>query len=155
MTNSGHTILATAESPVKQGVLWVGTDDGKLWVSKNDGKEWTDLTDEDSRRAEGAGDPEDRVLALTTPAPRIVAIDRHRNDDFKPYIFLTTDYGETWKPIANNLPPGAVVGVVRQSSKDKDLLFAGTELGLYVSLDGGKVLAPPRQDRAADVRAGR
>ena len=75
----------------------------------------------------------------STPAPRIVAIDRHRNDDFKPYIFLTTDYGETWKPLANNLPPGAVVGVVRQSSKDKDLLFAGTELGLYVSLDGGKV----------------
>lgn len=57
----------------------------------------------------------------------------------KPYIYLTTDYGETWKPLANNLPPGAVVGVVRQSSRVKDLLFAGTELGLYVSLDAGKV----------------
>jgi photosystem II stability/assembly factor-like uncharacterized protein len=136
-TNSGHTILSTAESPVKRGVLWVGTDDGKLWVSKNDGGEWTDLTEKLS------GAPTERAI------PRIecshfdagtayVVVDRHRNDDFKPYVFVTTDYGQTWKALANNLPPGAVVGVVRQSSRAKDLLFAGTELGLYASLDAGK-----------------
>jgi photosystem II stability/assembly factor-like uncharacterized protein len=135
-TNSGHTILATAESPVKQGVLWVGTDDGKLWLSKDDGGKWIDLTEK------LPGVPVERAI------PRIecshfdagtafVAVDRHRNDDFKPYIFRTTDFGQTWTALANNLPPGAVVGVLRQSSKSRDLLFAGTELGLYVSLDGG------------------
>jgi photosystem II stability/assembly factor-like uncharacterized protein len=135
-SNSGHNILATAESPVKAGVLWVGTDDGKLWVSKDDGGEWTDLTD----RIPGV--PVERAIPRIECSPfdagtAFVAIDRHRNDDFKPYIFKTNDYGETWKPLANNLPAGAVVGVVRQSSKHKDLLFAGTETGLYVSLDGG------------------
>jgi hypothetical protein len=109
-----------------------------LWVSKDDGGEWTDLTEKIP------GVPEKRAI------PRIecshfdagtafVVIDRHRNDDFKPYIFRTTDYGANWTSLANNLPPGAVVGVVRQSSKAKDLLFVGTELGLYASLDGGAV----------------
>ena len=136
-TNSGHTILAAAESPVKRGVLWVGTDDGKLWVSKDDGGKWTDISDK-------LPGPVERAI------PRIecshfdagtafVVIDRHRNDDFKPYIFRTTDYGASWTSLANNLPPGAVVGVVRQSAKKKDLLLAGTELGLYASLDGGAV----------------
>jgi photosystem II stability/assembly factor-like uncharacterized protein len=137
VTNSGHTILATAESPVKQGVLWVGTDDGKVWVSKTDGKDWTDVTDKIP------GVPKARAIpkiecSYFDAGTAYVAIDRHRNDDFKPYIFLTTDCGETWKPVAGNLPPGAVVGVVRQSSKVKDLLFAGTELGLYASFDGGR-----------------
>jgi photosystem II stability/assembly factor-like uncharacterized protein len=132
---SGHTILALAESPQKAGVLWVGTDDGKLWVSKNDGKEWTDLTE----KLPGA---KTRAIAKIEcshfdAGTAMVAVDRHRNDDFKPYIYLTTDFGETWKPLAGNLPAGAVVGVVRQSSKNKSLLFAGTELGLYVSFDAG------------------
>ncbi len=132
---SGYTILALTESPVKSGVLWVGTDDGKLWVSKNDGKEWIDVSDK-------LPGPKARAVAKIecshfTPGTAMVAIDRHRNDDFKPYIFLTTDYGETWKSLSANLPNGAVVGVVRQSSKNKLLLFAGTELGLYVTFDAG------------------
>jgi photosystem II stability/assembly factor-like uncharacterized protein len=131
-----HNILALAESPVKAGVLWVGTDDGKVWVSKNDGKDWTDVSDKI------AGVPKERAIAKIecshfTPGTALVAIDRHRNDDFKPYVFITTDYGETWKSIAGDLPTGAVVGVVRQSSKDKLLLFAGTEIGLFVTFDAG------------------
>jgi photosystem II stability/assembly factor-like uncharacterized protein len=132
---AAHTILALAESPVKAGVVWAGTDDGKLWVSK-DGKNWTDVSDKIP------GMPKARAIAKIecshfTPGTAMVAIDRHRNDDFKPYLFLTTDYGETWRSIAGNLPTGAVVGVVRQSSKEKFLLFAGTELGLFVTFDGG------------------
>jgi photosystem II stability/assembly factor-like uncharacterized protein len=132
---SGHTILSTAEARKKAGVLWVGTDDGKLWITKDDGKNWTDLTEklpgpkaraipriEASHFAEGAA---------------FVAVDRHRNDDTAPHIYSTTDFGETWKPLASNLPKGAVVGVVRQSSKVKELLFAGTELGAWVSFDFG------------------
>ena len=132
---SGHTVLALAESPLKAGVLWAGTDDGKLWVTKDGGKEWTDVSDK-------LPGPKARAVAKIecshfAAGAAMVAIDRHRNDDFKPYIFVTADHGETWKPLANNLPAGAVVGVVRQSSKDKDVLFAGTELGLYVTFDGG------------------
>lgn len=134
---SGHTILSIAESPAKRGVLWVGTDDGRVWISLNDGQEWTDLTD----RIPGV--PRERAIpkiecAHFDAGTAYVCIDRHRNDDFKPYIFRTTDYGETWTPLAANLPDGGVVGVVRQSSRDKDLLFAGTEMGLYVTFDGGK-----------------
>ncbi len=133
---AAHTVLALAESPVKAGVLWVGTDDGKLWVSKSDGKDWTDVSDK------LFGLPRARAIAKIecshfTPGTAMVAIDRHRNEDFKPYIYITTDFGETWRPIAGNLPNGAVVGVVRQSSKEKFLLFAGTELGLFVTFDAG------------------
>ncbi len=133
---AAHTILALAESPVKAGVLWAGTDDGKLWVSKDDGKNWTDVSDKIP------GVPRARAIANIecshfTPGTAMVAIDRHRNDDFKPYLFVTLDYGETWRPFAGNLPTGAVVGVVRQSSKEKFLLFAGTELGLFVTFDAG------------------
>jgi hypothetical protein len=133
---SGYTILTLAESPVKAGVLWVGTDDGRLWLSKDDGKEWIDLT-------EKLPGPKARAIPRIEASSfdagtAFVAVDRHRNDDFKPYIFHTTDFGETWKPLASNLPAGAVVGVVRQSSKDKNLLFAGTELGMYASFDMGK-----------------
>jgi photosystem II stability/assembly factor-like uncharacterized protein len=133
----GYTILAIAESPVKKGVLWVGTDDGKVWVSKDDGKNWIDAGEKIP------GVPKSRAIPKIEcshfdAGTAMVAIDRHRNDDFKPYIFLTTDYGETWKPLAGNLPEGAVVGVVRQSSKDRRLLFAGTEIGLYASFDGGQ-----------------
>jgi len=137
ITNSGHTILATAESPIKKGNLWVGTDDGKLWVSKDDGGTWVDLTDK------LPGIPRERSI------PRIecsrfeaggafVAIDRHRNGDFKPYLFVTSDYGQSWTPLANNLPSGAVIGVVRQSSRARGLLFIGTGIGLFASLDGGE-----------------
>jgi photosystem II stability/assembly factor-like uncharacterized protein len=132
---SGHTILSTAESPKKAGVLWVGTDDGKLRVTKDDGKNWTDLT------AKLPG-PKARAIARIeashfTEGAAFVAVDRHRNDDTAPHIYYTSDFGETWKPLASNLPKGAVVGVVRQSSKVKDLLFAGTELGAWVSFDFG------------------
>ena len=121
---------------MKAGVLWVGTDDGKLWVSKDDGKDWTDVSDKIPGVPKARAIPKIECSHFDA-GTAFVAVDRHRNDDFKPYIFMTTDYGETWKPLASNLPPGAVVGVVRQSSKEKDLLFAGTELGLYVSFDGG------------------
>src|SRR5262249_39660630 len=71
-------------------------------------------------------------------ATAFVTIDRHRHDDLRPYVFKTSDFGATWKPIAANLPPDEPVHVIRQSSRNRQLLFAGTEPGLYVSLDGGE-----------------
>src|SRR5262249_43014530 len=67
-----------------------------------------------------------------------LTIDRHRNDDQKPYLFKTTDFGQTWQSLAAGLPQHVAVHVVRESSRNKDLLFAGTEFGLYTSLDGGR-----------------
>ena len=133
----GHTITALAESPLLAGVLWAGTDDGKIWVSRNGGKEWLD------RSFDPPGVARDRwisriVCSAFDGDTAYLAIDRHRHDDFKPYLYKTTDLGQTWTPLTAGLPVGAVVGVVRESSKNRDLLFAGTELGLYASLDGGK-----------------
>ena len=66
-----------------------------------------------------------------------LAVDGHRLDDLKPYLFVTSDYGATWTSIVNNLPAWGTVNVVREDTKNKDLLFVGTEFGLYVSLNGG------------------
>jgi photosystem II stability/assembly factor-like uncharacterized protein len=134
---TSHTLMTIAESPLKAGVLYVGTDDGRLHVSRNGGKEWTDLSEKIP------GVPQDRCISRVecshfAEGTAYLAIDRHRNDDIKPYLFVTTDYGATWTPVAAGLPPGAVVQVVRESSKNRDLLLAGTENGLFISLDGGK-----------------
>jgi photosystem II stability/assembly factor-like uncharacterized protein len=133
----GHTITALAESPRKKGLLYAGTDDGRLHVSKNGGQDWTDL----SERVPGV--PPERWITRVEcshfdDATAYLTIDRHRNDDLKPYVFKTTDYGATWKSLANNLPAEAPVHVIRESSKNKDLLFAGTENGLFISQDGGR-----------------
>ena len=136
VTNSGHTLSTIAESPVTKGELWVGTDDGNVWLSKDGGKAWTDLSNNVPLV------PRDRTISRiecshADAGTAYLAIDRHRNDDFRPYLYVTRDHGKTWTPLVNGLPMGAVVGVVRESSKAKNLLFAGTELGLYVSLDAG------------------
>ena len=135
-TNFDHTLTAIAESPVMAGILWAGSDDGRLHVTRDGGKTWTDL----SKNIPNV--PQARTIARIEcshfdAGTAFVAIDRHRNDDLRPYLFKTTDFGATWVPIANNLPSDEAVNVIRESSKNKNLLFAGTDVGLYVSLDGG------------------
>lgn len=136
VTNSGHTLSVIAESPLKAGELWVGTDDGNIWLSKDGGKAWADLSTNVPLV------PRDRTISRIEcssfeSGTAYLAIDRHRNDDFRPYLYVTRDHGKTWASLVNGLPLGAVVGVVRESSKNKNLLFAGTELGLFVSFDAG------------------
>jgi photosystem II stability/assembly factor-like uncharacterized protein len=135
--NNGHTITTIAESPLKAGLLYVGTDDGRLHVSMNDGKDWTDLSNNVPDM------PQKRWITRVEcshfdEGTAYLTIDRHRNDDLKPYVFKTTDHGATWKPLANNLPAESPVHVIRESSTNKVLLFAGTENGLYISQDGGQ-----------------
>ena len=127
------TIFALAESPVKTGMLWVGTDDGLVQVSTDDGKNWTKVT---------PSMPEWSTVDLIDPSPfdgsgAYVAVDRHKLDDFRPYIFKTTDLGKTWTAITNGIPDGAYVHAVREDPKHRGLLYAGTELGVFVSFDGG------------------
>jgi photosystem II stability/assembly factor-like uncharacterized protein len=127
------TVFALAESPKQQGTLWAGTDDGLVQVSTDDGQHWTNVTPKM---------PEWSTVSIIDPSPHgmntaYVAVDRHRLDDFKPYIFRTTDLGKSWTAISTGIPDGAYVHAVREDPKRKGLLYAGTELGVYVSSDDG------------------
>jgi photosystem II stability/assembly factor-like uncharacterized protein len=131
------TITTLSESPLTADVLWVGTDDGNLQVTRDGGKTWKNVAA--------------RVLGLPkgTYVTRVVAskyaegaafatFDGHRTDDYNVYLFQTSDYGETWKAIRNGIPDSAgTVHVVREHPKSANLLFAGTEFGLWVSWDHG------------------
>lgn len=131
------TIVALAESPVKAGVLWAGTDDGKVWVSTTGGGAWTDLTA--NVRGVPAGLYVSRLEASHHDAgTAYLSYDGHRSDVFAPYVFVTRDFGRTWTSIAGDLPKDHPVKVVREDVQNPNLLFAGTEFGLFVSLDGGR-----------------
>ena len=129
------TITTFAESTLVPGLLWVGTDDGLVWVTQDDGKNWTKVND---KIAGNPGYWVSRVEASSAdPAVAYVTFTGFRNDDFKPFIYKTADYGQTWTSIAGNLP-NAPINVVREDSRNPNLLFAGTDFGVYASLDGGK-----------------
>jgi photosystem II stability/assembly factor-like uncharacterized protein len=139
--NSGaeyyETIISLAESPAERGVIWAGTDDGNLQVTTDDGKTWSNIV----RKVPGLA-PNSSVSGVEpSRANALVAyatFDRHMFDDFRPYVFKTSDGGITWAAIAGNLPPTAYVHVVREDPKNPNLLYAGTELGLFASYTGGK-----------------
>ncbi|MGB9892767.1 MAG: hypothetical protein ACPLRA_00015, partial [Candidatus Saccharicenans sp.] len=140
MENSGAevhcTITAIAESPAKPGVLWCGTDDGNVQVSQDGGQSWINV----SRNIPGL--PKNswcsRIEASHfDPGTAYVTFDNHRSDDYGPYIYRTTDYGRTWKSIKSNLPAFGWIHVVREHPDNKNLLFVGTEFGIYVSYNYG------------------
>jgi hypothetical protein len=133
------TITTIDESPIVQDLLYVGTDDGNVWVTKDGGrngeKSWTKLNDKIT------GNPGfwvSRVLASQhQPGTAYVSYTGLRNDDFRPFLYKTTDYGETWTSIAGNLPMKSI-NVVREDPKNPNLLFVGMDFGLYLTIDGGK-----------------
>ncbi|HZE70746.1 MAG TPA: hypothetical protein VE135_14640 [Pyrinomonadaceae bacterium] len=130
------TIISLAESPIQKGVIWVGTDDGNLQMTTDGGKTWTNTIRNISGLA--ANSPVSHVELSRTSAQKIyVAFDRHMFEDFRPYIFQTDDNGKSWRNIAGNLPAKAYVQVVREDPKNSSLLYAGTELGLFASYNGG------------------
>ncbi len=144
-TNDGQDsfgqIVTVTESPVKAGVLYIGTDDGNLQVSQDDGKTWKNV-------AGNVGVPKGtyvtRVLASKFSVGRVYAtFDGHRGSDFKPYVYVSEDFGATWKPIAANLPEGGTVKAVREDPHTPDLLFVGTERGLWISFDRGTSWVKP------------
>ena len=127
------TIFAIAPSPLQAGEIWVGTDDGLVQLTRDDGAHWTNVTKEI---------PDWSMVSLIDPShynagTAWIAVDRHRLDDFKPYIYKTTEYGKQWTELVNGIPDNAYVHVVREDPKRKGLLFAGTETGIYVSFDDG------------------
>ncbi len=130
------TLTTISESPLQEGLIFIGTDDGKVQMTKNGGKEWIDLTKKfpftEDRWVT-------RVLASHhDPAVAYVSFSGHQDDDFAPYIFKTSDYGATWKKISTGIPHGMVVNSLAEHPRNPNLLFAGTEFGLFISIDGGK-----------------
>lgn len=136
------TITTISESPRKSGVIWVGTDDGKVQVTTDNGAGWTDCTPALARAGAPAQLWVSRVLASPhQPGTAFVAKSGFRNDDFKPYLYKTIDYGRTWTPISAGLPDSPV-NVIIQDQRNPDLLFAGTDNGLFISVDQGQSWQP-------------
>lgn len=134
-------IVTVAESPKVPGILWVGTDDGNIQVSRDGGATWTNV----AKNVPGIGDTYHFARVEPShfdPGTCYLAVDGHRLDDLKPYLFVTKDYGVTWTSLVNNLPKWGTVNVIREDARNKDLLFVGTEYGLYVSLNGGREWKP-------------
>jgi photosystem II stability/assembly factor-like uncharacterized protein len=132
-------VYSIAPSPLKAQVIWAGSDTGLLHLTTDGGKSWQNET------PEGLGDW-DKIAMIEAShfdaATAYAAVDRHRLDDRAPYLYRTRDYGKTWQPIAKGIGPSAFVNVVREDSQQKGLLFAGTELGVYVSFDDGEQWQP-------------
>lgn len=131
------TITTISESPAQAGVIWVGTDDGKVQLTRDAGGHWTDAT----AAVAAAGGPEDAWVTRVCASPAhagtaYVAKSRHHQDDFRPFLFKTTDFGATWAAIESGLPDRPV-NVVFEDYTNSNLLFAGTDIGVYVSVDGG------------------
>ena len=128
------TIFAIAESPVDKNLIWVGTDDGIVQVTRDAGKNWANVTPRDL--------PDWSLISIIDPSSHdagtaYVAVDRHRLDDFHPYIYKTTDYGKSWTKLVTGLPDTSYVHAVREDPARKGLLYAGTETGIYISFDDG------------------
>ena len=132
------TVLYIAESPLQKGVLWAGTDDGNVQLSMNGGESWTNVKDQIKGIPDYAWVSKIHASEHDA-ATAFVVVDQHRMDDFKPYIFMTQNYGKSWKNIVSNLPMDDYVKVVRQDPHNANLLFAGMEHGIFASWDmGGK-----------------
>jgi photosystem II stability/assembly factor-like uncharacterized protein len=133
------TIVSLNESPVRPGLLYAGTDDGKLWLSRNDGGAWEDLTS----RIQGV--PAGTYVSRIEPSAHdsatfYVTFDNHRNGDFAPYALVSDDFGRSFRSIAGGLPRGGInfVHVIREDPVNRNLLFVGTDIGVYVSTDRGQ-----------------
>lgn len=135
-TSQWGTIVSLAESPVKEDLIYAGTDDGVISVSENAGKSWTQVKN-------FTGIPEYTYISSIKPDrfdENVVfaTFDNMLNDDFKPYILKSTDKGKTWQSISSNLPINGTVHCIEQDFKEPNLLFAGTEFGIFFTIDGGK-----------------
>ncbi|HEY5257338.1 MAG TPA: hypothetical protein VIJ12_03075 [Candidatus Baltobacteraceae bacterium] len=128
------TILDIEGSPVRAGMIWVGTDDGLVQVTLDDGKHWKRVEPKDvgpfGRVETVAPSPLDAATAYAI-------VDRHQSGDYAPYLFVTHNYGRSWNKIVNGLPPDQFVRTVRPDIHNKSLVYAGTEQGMWISYNGG------------------
>ncbi len=136
------TLAYVAESPLEEGLIWTGSDDGLVHVTRNGGATWSDVTPD--------GLPEGLINAVDPsphdPAKAYIAFSRYKFDDFTPHAYKTEDYGESWTPIAEGFAHDHWVRVVREDPVRAGLLYAGTEAGVYVSFDDGGFWQPLELD---------
>jgi photosystem II stability/assembly factor-like uncharacterized protein len=128
------TVFALAESPIEKGLIWAGSDDGLVHVTRDGGQHWSDVTSKEFG--------EWSLVSILEPSQHsadtaYVAIDRHKLDDFHPYLFKTADLGKSWTKITAGLPDNSYAHAIREDPKRKGLLYAGTENGIYISFDDG------------------
>jgi photosystem II stability/assembly factor-like uncharacterized protein len=140
------TVFALAESPIRRGLLWAGSDDGLVHLSIDGGATWTNVTPPDL--------PEWALISIIEPSPHdpaaaYLAATRYKLDDFSPYLYVTRDYGEHWTRIDAGIPRTEFTRVIREDPKKPGLLVAGTEQGLWLSLDAGAHWMPFRQNLPA------
>jgi hypothetical protein len=132
-----NTVFSLAPSPHEAGTIWAGSDDGRVHITRDDGETWTDITPPDMPQY---GTVNRIEISPHDPARAFLAVQRYRMDDWRPYVFRTNDYGESWALLtsgANGIPADHWVRVVREDDVRPGLLYAGTEFGLYVSFDDG------------------
>lgn len=135
-TSLWGTGVSFGESPIQEDLLYAGTDDGVISISENGGESWRQI-----RQMKGV--PDFSYVSDILPSKHdanvvYVSYDNHKRDDFKPYIYKSTDKGLTWSSISNNLPERGTVNTIQQDHINPNLLFAGTEFGVYFSIDGGQ-----------------
>ncbi len=128
------TIFSVVESPVQKALIWAGTDDGLVQLTRDGGEHWENVTPKAM--------PDWGTVSMIEASSReagtaYLAVERHKLDDFAPYVFKTTDFGKTWTKLVTGLPPNDFVHAVRVDPRRPSLLFAGTEQGVYVSFDDG------------------
>ncbi|MBT8270262.1 MAG: glycosyl hydrolase, partial [Bacteroidia bacterium] len=133
------TIFAAQESPLQEGLLWVGSDDGLVHVSRNGGESWDNITPKNM--------PEWMMINSVEPSAFdagtcYVAGTKYKTGDFSPYLYKTTDYGQSWTKITNGINSEHFTRVLREDPKRKGLLYAGTETGMYISFNDGKSWKP-------------
>lgn len=130
-----NTIFTMAESPKEKGLLWTGSDDGLIHIKRGQESGWKNVTPKEL--------PEWSLISIIEPSPwdagtAYIAATRYKLNDFKPYLFKTSDYGKTWKKITDGIPADAYTRVIREDPNRKGLLYAGTETGIYVSFNAGE-----------------
>ena len=131
----GYGVVFTiAPSPLRADQIWAGSDTGRIHLTIDGGKTWRDVT------PPGLA-PWSKISLIEAshfdPATAYAAVDRHRLDDQKPYLYITHDYGKTWKLSVNGIAPNHFLRAVREDTEQRNLLFAGTEFGVYASFDAG------------------
>jgi photosystem II stability/assembly factor-like uncharacterized protein len=131
------TIFTMMESPVEKGVIWAGSDDGMIHLTRDGGKNWTDVTPLKNIMPEWI-----QINSLDASSldagTCYVAATMYKWDDYKPYLYKTTDYGRNWKKITRGIADNAFTRVIREDPNKKGLLYAGTETGMYISFDDGE-----------------
>ena len=131
------TVFAFEESPLVAGLLWAGSDDGLIHISKDNGLTWENITP--PSMVEG-GTVNQVDISMHDPGRAHAAVYKYREQDYRPYIYQTSDYGESWRLLTtgtNGIPENHFVRTVREDPNRRGLLFAGTEFGMYVSFDDG------------------